>query len=86
MSRGEGMFVKDRNSSSFEVGQHVRVKRSFRSPYSGRAGVLIGISLDDSYGTHLVHFSDGVEFRYTPDELRLLPDEFGISAEKQLAS
>jgi hypothetical protein len=27
-----------------------------------------------------------VQFRYTPDELRLLPDEFGISAEEQLAS
>jgi hypothetical protein len=80
------MFMKDRNASSFEVGQRVRVKRCFRSPYSGRSGVLIGISLNDSYGTHLVYFNDGVQFRYTPEELRLLPDEFGISDEEKLAS
>ena len=80
------MFIKDRDASSFEVGQHVRVKHSFRSPYSGRSGVLIAISLNDSYGTHLVCFNDGVQFRYTPDELKVLPDEFGISAEEQLAS
>jgi hypothetical protein len=80
------MFIKDREASSFEVGQHVRVKRSFRSPYSGRSGVLIAISINDSYGTHLVCFNDGVQFRYTPYELKLLPGEFGGSAEEQLAS
>jgi hypothetical protein len=80
------MFIKDRAANSFEVGQRVHVKRSFRSPYSGRSGVLIEIALHDSYGTHLVCFSDGVQFRYTPDELKVLPDEFGISPEQQLAS
>ena len=76
--------MKDRDTSSFKVGQHVRVKRSFRSPYAGRSGVLIGISLNDSYGTHLVCFRDGVQFRYTPDELKALP--FDVSAEEQLVS
>jgi hypothetical protein len=80
------MFIKDRDASSFEVGQRVRVKRSFRSPYSGRSGVLIEISLNDSYGTHLVCFNDGVQFRYTPDELKGLAGEFSTSAEEQMVS
>jgi hypothetical protein len=78
------MLIKDRDTTALKIGQRVRVKRSFRSPYSGRSGVLIGISLNDSYGTHLVCFNDGVQFRYTPDELKGLPGGFGISAEEQL--
>jgi hypothetical protein len=79
------MFMKDRDASPFKVGQRVRIKRSFRSPYSGRAGVLIAICLDDGYGTHLVYFDDGVQFRYTPAELKVLPGKLGIP-EEQLAS
>ena len=78
------MFLKDREAIPLRVGQRVRVKRSIRSPYSGRAGVLIGISLNDGYGTHLVGFNDCVQYRYTPGELKVLPDEFGVSAGKPL--
>jgi len=80
------MFLKDRKAIPLRVGQRVRVKPGIRSPYSGHAGVLIGISLNDGYGTHLVGFNDRIQFRYTPDELKVLPDELGISAGNPLAS
>ena len=80
------MFIEEPDTTVFKVGQRVRVKQSIRSPYSGCSGVLTGISRNDRYGTHLVCFNDGAQFRYTPDELKVLPGEFGISAEEQLAS
>jgi hypothetical protein len=33
-----------------------------------------------------VFFDDGVQFRYIQDELKALPDEFGIPAKAQFAS
>ena len=80
------MFIEDPDTTMFKVGQRVRVKRSIRSPYSGRSGVLIGISRNDRYGTHLVYFNDGAQFRYTPDELKVLPGEIDVSADVQVAS
>jgi hypothetical protein len=53
----------------FRIGDFVRVKASIRSPHGGRVGVLVGIDSDDTYGTHLVRFEDGLRFRYTNDEL-----------------
>jgi hypothetical protein len=80
------MLTKDPIVMALRVGQRVRVQRSFRSPYPGRCGVIIGIYLGDNYGTHLVSFDDGVQFRYTEDELRALPDPFGLPVGRQFAS
>ena len=80
------MFIKDPIVTPLRVGQRVRIKRSIRSPYAGRSGVIIGIYPEDRYGTHLVFFDDGVQFRYVQDELKAVPDEFGIPAKAQFAS
>jgi hypothetical protein len=53
-------------------GSHVRIRRSWRTPLAGRAGVVSAIEPNDPYGTYLVQFEDGLQFRYEREELQLM--------------
>jgi hypothetical protein len=53
-------------------GNHVRIRRSLRSPLAGRAGVVSAIDPKDPYGTYLVQFEDGLQFRYERQDLELI--------------
>ncbi|HEY2380339.1 MAG TPA: hypothetical protein VGK48_04065 [Terriglobia bacterium] len=59
------------NVLSFFVGNRVRIRRSCRSPYSGRWGVLSSVDVRDDRAPYLVSFDDGTQYRYTADEVEL---------------
>lgn len=64
--------MSHQNRETFSSGDNVLIRRSWRSPHAGRAGVLSAIEPNDPYGTCLVHFDDGTEFRYGFQELEAL--------------
>ena len=53
-------------------GHHVRIRRSWRSPLAGRMGFVLAIEPDDPYGTYLIQFEDGLQFRYERQDLELM--------------
>jgi hypothetical protein len=53
-------------------GNHVRIRRSWRSPLGGRLGVVSMIELNDRHGAYLIQFEDGLQFRYKRQELELM--------------
>jgi hypothetical protein len=53
-------------------GDHVRIRRSWRAPLAGRAGVVSAIEPNDPYGTYLIQFEDGLQFRYERHDLELI--------------
>src|SRR5215831_18663345 len=55
-----------------KIGNEVRVRRSWCSPLGGRAGVVSAIEPNDPYGTYLVQFEDGLQFRYERQDLELI--------------
>ena len=65
-------MFEDSTEPILKLGDCVRVRKSMRSPYGGRLGVIIGIALHDRYGTHLVQFADGMDCRYQVDELEFV--------------
>ena len=53
-------------------GNHVRIRRSWCTPLGGRSGVVSTIEQNDPYGTYLIQFEDGLQFRYERHDLELL--------------
>jgi len=64
------MLLKN-HAATPRKGERVRIRRSWRSPYSGCTGVLVVVETDDSYGAYVVQFDDGMQFRYQLAELKL---------------
>jgi len=60
------------NPSVFNAGDSARVRQSIHSPYSGRTGIVLDFDPSDKRGAYLVIFSDGLQFRYKPQELENL--------------
>ena len=54
------MNMPDKNDIRVDLrsGNHVRIRRSWRSPLAGRSGVVSAIEPNDPYGTYLVQFED----------------------------
>ena len=65
------MEILDNNAISIDitVGNAVRIRRAWQSPYAGRLGVVSAIEPNDHYGMYLIEFEDGLEFRYKRHEL-----------------
>ena len=66
------MLDKNAISIDLRIGNDVRVRRSWRSPLGGRSGVLAAIDPNDRYGTYLIQFEDGLQFRYERQDLELV--------------
>ena len=64
----------DKNSIPIDLrsGTQVRIRRSWRMPIAGRPGVVSAIEPNDRYGTYLIEFEDGLQFRYERQDLQLL--------------
>ena len=60
------------NPNTFNPGESARVRESIHSPYSGRTGIVLDFDPSDKRGAYLVIFSDGLQFRYRPQELEPL--------------
>ena len=58
------MFDKNGVRIDLGCGNHVRIRRGWRTPLAGRFGVVSSIEPNDPYGTYLIHFEDGLQFRY----------------------
>ena len=57
-------------------GTQVRIRRSWRMPMAGRPGVVSAIEPNDPYGTYLIQFEDGLQFRYERQDLELIDAPF----------
>ena len=64
----------DKNGIRIDLrnGNHVCIRLSRRLPLAGHSGVVSAIEPDDPYGTYLVQFEDGLQFRYDRQDLQLL--------------
>jgi hypothetical protein len=65
--------IKDRwaqQKTQFSAGDQVCVRRSNRAPLSGRSGTIIEVDMNDSRSPYLIRFSNGLQFRYRPEELQ----------------
>jgi hypothetical protein len=51
------------------VGSTARIRRTWRSPYAGRLGVVSAIEPNDAYGAYFIEFEDGLHFRYHRQQL-----------------
>jgi hypothetical protein len=60
------------NPNTFKSGDTARIRQSIHSPYSGRTGIVLDFDPSDNRGDYLVIFSDGLQFRYKPQELEPL--------------
>jgi len=60
------------SQTKFNPGESARVRESIHSPYSGRPGIVLDFDPTDEKGSYLVLFSDGLKFRYKPQELEPL--------------
>jgi len=68
------MKMLDKNGIPIDLrcGNHVRIRRSWRTPMAGRSGVVSAIESNDRYGTYVVQFEDGLQFRYERQDLELM--------------
>ena len=57
------------NSTAIKPGDAARVRYSIHSPYSGYTGVVMNVDPTEKRGPYLVMFSDGLQFRYSEQEL-----------------
>src|SRR5215813_10861397 len=64
----------DKNGIPIDLrsGSHVRIRRSWRTPLAGHSGVISAIDPNDRYGTYLIQFEDGLQFRYERQDLELI--------------
>ena len=64
----------DKNGIPIDLrsGTQVRIRRSWRTPMAGRPGVVSAIEPNDRYGTYLIEFEGGLQFRYDRQDLELL--------------
>jgi hypothetical protein len=63
------MLDKSGTPIDIRTGNVVRIRRTWRSPYTGRLGVVSAIEPNDAYGAYLIEFEDGLLFRYHRHEL-----------------
>jgi hypothetical protein len=68
------MTMLDKNGIPIDLrnGNHVRIRRSWRTPLAGHSGVVSSIEPNDPYGTYLIQFEDGLQFRYERGDLELM--------------
>ena len=66
------LLEKNRIAIGLRTGNHVRIRRSWRAPLAGRSGVISAIEPNDPYGTYLIQFDDGLQFRYERQDLELM--------------
>ena len=57
----------------WDTGYPVRIRKSHRIPLAGQVGKIISVDPADKYGAYLVHFSNGLQFRYSEGEFTALP-------------
>jgi hypothetical protein len=57
------------SQSTFKQGETATIRPSIHSPYSGRTGIVMDVDNSDTRGAYLVLFSDGLQFRYTAQEM-----------------
>jgi hypothetical protein len=64
----------DKNGIPIDLrsGTQVRIRRTWRMPMAGRPGVVSAIEPNDHYGTYLIQFEDGLQFRYERQDLELM--------------
>src|SRR5262245_51962861 len=62
------MLDKNAILINVRVGSTVRIRRTWRSPYAARLGVVLAIEPNDCYGTYIIEFDDGLRFRYQRHE------------------
>src|SRR5262249_30905158 len=62
------MLDKDAILIDVTVGSTARIRRTWRSPYGGRLGVVSAVEPNDPYGTYIIEFEDGLHFRYQRQE------------------
>ena len=63
------MLDKSGTPIDLRTGNAVRIRRTWRSPYAGRLGVVSAIEPHDAYGGYVIEFEDGFHFRYHRQEL-----------------
>jgi len=63
--------MQDKNAVLIDVrvGSTARIRRTRRSPYGGRLGIVLAIEPNDAYGPYIIEFEDGLHFRYHRQEL-----------------
>ena len=68
------MNMLDKNGIRIELrgGSYVRIRRSWCTPLAGQAGVVLAIEPHDPYGTYLIRFEDGLQFRYERRDLEVI--------------
>ena len=66
------MLDKDGIRIDLRNGNHVCIRVSRRLPLAGHLGVVSAIEPNDPYGTYLVQFEDGLQFRYDRQDLELM--------------
>jgi hypothetical protein len=54
---------------AISAGSRVRIRPSYRTPYSGQEGTVTCVDTGDSKGAFLVQFEDGTQFRYNDWEI-----------------
>jgi len=70
----ESEEMLDKNAMiDIRVGSTARIRRTWRSPYGGRLGIVAAIERNDPYGPYIVKFEDGLHFRYHRHELEPVP-------------
>ena len=57
----------------WDTGYSVRIRNSRRIPLAGHVGKIISVDPADNYGAFLVHFSNGLQYRYQAGEFTALP-------------
>jgi hypothetical protein len=72
--------------TSLSVGNEVRIRNGFRSPYAGHQGVIFSVDLKDQHAPYLVRFHDGIQFRYHAREVEFPQTEAGNTAQKFMKS
>ena len=70
--RTVNMLDKNGIAIDLKSGNPVRIRRSWRTPLAGRSGVVLAIEPNDPYGTYLIQFKDGLQFRYERRDLELM--------------
>jgi hypothetical protein len=66
---GEEKLGKNAFLIDVRVESTARMRRTWRSPYGGRLGIVSAIEPNDAYGPYIIEFEDGLHFRYHRQEL-----------------
>src|SRR4051794_18172115 len=56
----------------WDTGYPVRIRRSHRVPLAGRIGKIVSVDPADAYGTYLVQFGNGLQYRYREHDFTAL--------------